>query len=93
MPESLDEDSPEVLERDVINILRRYSEYGAWIPSSIIGLEAGFERHNAGRNVRPVLKELVARGLVEENHELNQPIIYRWKSWETDQSSEGTDNA
>ena len=31
--------------------------------------------------MRPHLKNLVAMGLVEEQHELNKPIIYRWKAW------------
>lgn len=62
--------------------MQRNSEHGAWINANYVGLECGFDRHEAGRRVRTYLNELVKMGLVEEQRELNKPIIYRWKEWE-----------
>jgi hypothetical protein len=75
-------DDPD-LEDDICAALQRNSEHGAWIDSARIGLEVGFDRADAGRKVRPFLKRLAERGLIEEQRELNQPIIYRWKAWQT----------
>lgn len=78
------ENTYELLKKDVIKSLRDSSELGAWVNSAHIGIEVGFDRANAGKNVRPILKELVSEGVVEERRELNKPIIYRWKSWKTE---------
>ncbi len=69
------------LENDIIAVMKRNSHYGAWNGSARIGVEVGFDRREAGRKVRPILKDLAARGLIEEQRELNKPIIYRWKAW------------
>jgi hypothetical protein len=75
-------DSDDDLEGDVITVLKTRtgrSAHGAFVTATLIGLEAGFDRHNAARRVAGVLKRLVARGPVE-TEKSEKPIIYRWKA-------------
>lgn len=81
MSNEMEEVEPSLFE-DVVKSVQRHSAYGAWVDSNHIGMECGFDRREAGRKVRSHLKNLVEMGLVEEQRELNKPIIYRWKEWE-----------
>lgn len=64
------------LEADVINFMRDYTADGGYFDATFIGLNVGFDRNTAARNVRGVLNKLIKRGIIEQNKE-EKPIIYR----------------
>jgi DNA-binding transcriptional regulator PaaX len=65
----------EELESYVVGFL---TSDGGWWDATRIGLKVGFDKREAARRVRGVLKRLVAQGVVESDS-AERPIIYRLK--------------
>lgn len=68
----------EDLERDVVSFMQSYTADGGYFDATWIGLNVGFDRPVAARNVRSTLTKLLKRGIIEQD-KTEKPIIYRIK--------------